>query len=323
MVAKQVCEIGYSLLNKPKKKEGPPPWLSTLDTRLMTHHAIIDAMNDTTNLVPETRYALVTGGGSGLGREFCRRLAQQGWHIACADIDLSAAEETLAEIQITGGSGQVEIFDVADADAWKALVDKLREQWPRLDMLVNNAGLAAGGEIGEAPLEDFQRVLDVNLRGVLYGCHTMVPWLKETSPGGQIVNIASIFAAVSAPTMGAYCLSKAGVLSLSETLYTELRHLGIGVTVVMPGFFESGLIGRGRFSERRHRKLAIDYTRRSTITAEDVVEQTFTAIERGKLYVVLGKRSRLIWRLKRLAPTWLLRRVASIHRRKTAKNSGE
>ncbi len=262
----------------------------------------------------EKRYALVTGGGSGLGRAFCRRLALDGWHVACADVDQPSAEQTIADLQAAGGSGQVELLDVADADAWQRLRDKLRREWLRLDLLVNNAGICASGEIGDAPLEDFQRVLDVNLRGVLFGCHTMAPWLKESAPGGHIVNISSIAGVLSAPAMGAYNISKAGVVSLSETLYVELRPVGVGVTVVLPGFFPSELVSRGRFTAQKHRTIAERHTKKTQLTAERVVESTLLALKRGKLYVVVGRRARWLWRLKRLAPTTVLRIAGKYYR---------
>ncbi len=270
----------------------------------------------------EKRYALVTGGGSGLGRAFCRRLALDGWHVACADVRQPSAEQTIADLQAAGGSGQVEPLDVADADAWRTLRDKLRREWPRLDLLVNNAGICASGEIGDAPLEDFHRVLDVNLRGLLYGCHTMAPWLKETAPGGQIVNISSIAGMLSAPAMGAYNISKAGVVSLSETLYAELRPVGVGVTVVLPGFFPSELVSRGQFTAQMHRTIAEQHTKKTQLTAERVVESTLLAVKRGKLYVVVGRRARWLWRLKRLAPTTMLRIAGKYYRRQLRKFEG-
>lgn len=264
----------------------------------------------------EQRFALVTGGGSGLGRAFCLRLALDGWHVACADIDQPSADETLAHIVANGGRGQVETLDVTDAPTWTALRERLRREWPRLDLLVNNAGICAAGEIGEVPLEDLESVLDVNLRGTLLGCHTMTPWLKETAPGGHIVNVASIAGVLSLPSMGAYNVSKAGVVSLSETLYGELRPQGVGVTVVLPGFFASELVSRGRFASERHRRLAQRYSSRAQITVEEVVERTLRAVERGKLYVVVGRRARWLWRLKRLAGTTLMRLTSRAYRRR-------
>lgn len=248
------------------------------------------------------RYAIVTGAGSGLGRAFCLQLACDGWHVCVTDIDLAAAEKTLATLVAASGSGKAMQLDVTDAVCWQKLLQTLRREWPRLDLLINNAGVCAAGEIGEAPLEDFQTVLDVNFHGVLNGCQTMVPWLKETSPGGHVVNVASIFGLVAPPTMGAYNVSKAAVVALSETLYGELLPHDIGVTVVAPGFFASQLLDRGRFETDEQRQSARRYMKDASISAEEVVDQTVAAIKRKKLYVVLGRKARWIWRLKRWLP---------------------
>ena len=272
----------------------------------------------------QRRYALVTGGGSGLGRAFCLRLARAGWYVAVTDIDGAAADETLGLLTTEGGHGQTEQLDVTDAEAWIALSEKLREDWPRLNLLINNAGVCCAGEVGVAPLEHAMRVLDINLRGVLCGCHTMVPWLKQTAPGGHILNIASIFGIIAPPTMAAYCASKAAVVTLSESLYGELVPHKIGVTVAVPGFFPTNLLVNGQFDEIAYRNIASNYMAQSPLTADEVVRQTMTAVERGKLYVALGRRARWYWRLKRLFPSGVTQMAAYQYRhqiQKQAKNN--
>ncbi len=248
------------------------------------------------------RYALVTGGGSGLGREFCLRLAREGWRVAVTDIDLVAAEKTSAEIASSGGSAQVELLDVTNLQSWQTLALRLQQAWPQLDLLVNNAGICGTGKVGSDTLPAFEAMMDVNFRGTLNGCQTMVPWLQETAPGGHIVNVASIFGLIAPPGMSAYNCSKAAVVALSETLYGELRPHGIGMTIVAPGFFPSNLVQRGTFETDSDRALAEQYTQNSNITPEKIVDLTLTAIRRGRLYVVLGRRARWMWRLKRFLP---------------------
>ena len=261
------------------------------------------------------RYALVTGGGSGLGREFCRRLASSSWNVACTDINLEAAERTVAEILEAGGSARAYHHDVVDKSQWQSLREQLASEWPRLDLLVNNAGICGTGELGDAPVEDFERILDVNLRGTVYGCHTMIPWFKEHAPGGHIVNISSIASIVSGPAMAAYNVSKAGVLSLSETLYAELRPLRIGVTVVLPGFFSSELIKSGFYNTDFQRNAAQYYTDNSSITVETIVDRTLKAVRRKKFYLVVGRRAALTWQFKRMASITWLNLVDKIYRR--------
>jgi short-subunit dehydrogenase len=110
--------------------------------------------------------------------------------------------------------------------------------------------------------------------------------------------------------MSAYNAAKAGVISLSETLHGELRARGIGVTAVLPGFFESRLLGQGTFDDERLRDLAERLSKRSGFTVADVVEQTMRGVECNQLHVILGRKARLAWRLKRLAPRWFQRYVA-------------
>ena len=266
------------------------------------------------------RYALVTGAGSGLGRAFCLRLAREGWHVAVTDVDLVAAEKTNAEVVAAGGSGQVELLDVTSRDAWRRLLMSLRSDWPQLDLLINNAGICASGEIGEAPLETFQSVLDVNFHGVLLGCHTMVPWMRETGQG-HIVNVASIFGLVAPASMGAYNTSKASVVALSETLDCELKSQGIGVTIVAPGFFASQLIRHGNFATEQQQRIAEQYLQRAQLTAEEVVQHTLTAVRRKQLYVVLGRKARWIWRLKRWMPSRFAKLMAWRYGRKLRQTS--
>src|SRR3990172_945471 len=118
-----------------------------------------------------TRYALITGGASGLGRAFCLRLARDGWHVGIADVDVPGAEATLHEIKQAGGTGEATPLDVASADAWLALRDRLQSAWPRLDLLVNNAGELVSGVVGDVDLADVERLVAVNLLGTYYGCH--------------------------------------------------------------------------------------------------------------------------------------------------------
>jgi NAD(P)-dependent dehydrogenase (short-subunit alcohol dehydrogenase family) len=259
----------------------------------------------------QPRTAILTGAASGLGRALAVRLAKDGWQLALADVDTERAHETLILVEKAGGSGQVERLDVADPAQWAPLVEKLRQQWPQLDLLVNNAGVCGAGDVGDFPLEDWQWLLGVNLHGVIYGCHTCLPWLKQNPNGAHIINTASIAAFLAAPTMGAYNVAKAGVLALSETMYAELAPQGIGVSVVCPGFFQSGLLEKGRFMHEFGRELAADYMRNSPFTADHVADAAVRAMYRKKFYVIEGRRARWLWRVKRSMPLGFIKLVSS------------
>ena len=275
-----------------------------------------------------TRHAIVTGAAGGLGRAFCRLLARDGWRIAIVDIDQAGAEQTRNEIVEAGGSGQVEICDVTSAADWRSLRDRLRGDWRRLDLLVNNAGMFGSGFVGALDLDAAERVMRLNLLGTLVGCDTMAPWLVESAAetartrgearadqqpiaaAPHIINVASAFAHFCPPGMGVYSASKAAVVALSETLYGELRPRGVGVTVVCPGVMPTGFIRDAAFDSPAYQRLTESYVRNSTLAPEAVAAAALRGMRRGELYVVEGARERWFWRLKRLLPTHFLRRVA-------------
>ena len=263
-------------------------------------------------MIPCRRHALITGAASGLGRALAVRLARDGWHVAVCDVDDAGGRETVSLVEQAGGTGQAERLDVTLPAEWESLRDRLRGQWERIDLLVNNAGVSGAGEVGRFPLDDWRWILNVNLFGVIHGCHCFVDWLAENPDRPHIVNTASMAAVVSAPTMGGYNVSKAGVVSLSETLYAELLHRGVGVTVLCPGFVQTRLLDAGRWHRPALKLRAEERFAEARITADDVAEATLRAIRRRQLYVVLPLRGRIFWRLKRLVPQWFMTRVARI-----------
>lgn len=260
------------------------------------------------------RNAIITGAASGLGRALAVRLARDGWHIAICDINDAGAEETLRQVRHAGGHGRIVHLDVTDPAAWQEVHDQLRGEWDQLDLLVNNAGVAGAGEVGEFSLDDWHWIININLYNAIYGCHTFIGWLKENPHGAHIINTASLAAIGSAPAMAGYNVSKAGVLSLSETLYTELAPHNVGVTVVCPAFFATNLLTTGRFTQTDWRRVAEKAFEVSTMTAEYVADQAVHAMQHKQLYVVLPKSARLQWWFKRLMPQRFLRKVAAMMR---------
>jgi NAD(P)-dependent dehydrogenase (short-subunit alcohol dehydrogenase family) len=256
------------------------------------------------------RRALITGAGSGLGRAIAIELARDSWELALCDINTDACEQTAEQVRAVGGQARVESLDISSAEQWTALVAKLKAQWPALDLLVNDAGVGAEGNIGDCPLADWQRVLHINLFGAIYGCHYCRDWLLARPNGAHVVNVASAAPFFCGPGMGAYTVSKAGVLALSETLYAELRPRGVGVTVVCPGFFPTNLLQNAHFQDEQQRGIAQRLMQWSPISAEDVARAAIKAMRRKQLYVVLPLRVRIFWRLRRLFPATMMRLVA-------------
>lgn len=262
------------------------------------------------------RNAIITGAASGLGRALALRLARDGWQIAICDINDAGSQETLALVRAAGGEGHVEHLNVTSSDEWAALRERLQAKWQNLDLLVNNAGVAGAGEVGKFSLEDWHWILDINLWNGIYGCHTFVDWLKANPRGAHIINTASMAGMASAPGMAGYNVSKAGMVSLSETLYAELQPANVGVTVICPTFFATNLLKEGRFHTPDWKRLAEKAFTESKLTAEQVADSAVRAMQRKQLYVVEPASARFQWRYKRFFPQKFLNTVARMLNRR-------
>jgi NAD(P)-dependent dehydrogenase (short-subunit alcohol dehydrogenase family) len=259
----------------------------------------------------ERRTAIVTGSASGLGRALAVRLARDGWRLALADIAEESNSKTLELVERAGGSGQCERLDISRFEDWLALRDRLQNQWTQLDLLVNNAGIAGSGAMGEFPIDQWRRLIDVNLMGAVYGCHVLVDWLKSHPRRSHIINTASLAAVTAAPTMAAYNAAKAGVLALSETLFAELKQHRVGVTVLCPGFFATNLLASGHFVNETEKNFAERMMEKSAFDADHVAEMAIRAMDRGQLHVVVGGRARWLWRIKRWFPRLYMKLLAN------------
>jgi NAD(P)-dependent dehydrogenase (short-subunit alcohol dehydrogenase family) len=245
--------------------------------------------------------AVVTGGGSGLGAAFGRQLAARGVPVVLADLHGERAEAVAAGLRASGAEAWGVQVDVRDPDAVAGLLAHALTVLPAVDFWVNNAGVAVAGPVGEVPLADWRWVMDVNLWGVVHGCHVVVPHLRAQGRG-WVVNVASAAGLISTPEMGPYNVTKAGVVSLSETLYGELSPLGIGVTVVCPTFFRTNLLDEARNTSSRATKVANKLMDRSRTTADDVARRALDDARAGRLFSVAMADGRWMWRGRRLLP---------------------
>jgi short-subunit dehydrogenase len=176
--------------------------------------------------------------------------------------------------------------------------------------LVNNAGVAGSGRVGEYSIENWHWIVDINLWNGINGCHTFVEWLKSNPRGAHIINTCSLAAIASAPTMAAYNVTKAGMLALSETLYSELMPYNVGVTALCPSVFRTNLLDNSRWCQPEERRLFEKGFAETKMTAEHVAEAAIRAMQRKQLYVMEPFEARFNWYLKRLSPSWFLRKVS-------------
>jgi NAD(P)-dependent dehydrogenase (short-subunit alcohol dehydrogenase family) len=247
--------------------------------------------------------AVVTGAGSGIGRSFAVELASRGCSIVCSDINEASAKETVMLVERSGGSGLAVHCDVSSSEDVAALRDQAIDWFGSAPtMLINNAGIGAGGHtVGQSSLEQWERTLRINLWGAVYGCHHFLPIMKQAGEGG-IINVASAAGFAAGPRMAAYNVSKAGVMSLSETLAAELAGSGVRVTVLCPTFVKTNIYF-GELIEASAAHAAAQLAKYVGMSPEKVAVMTLDAHDKGRLYVVPQLDARAIWLAKRLIPT--------------------
>ena len=244
---------------------------------------------------------VITGAGSGLGRMLALDFSKLAWRVVVSDINLERAEET---VRLMNGNGQglVVKCDVTKPEEVEALADTVLAAWGSADIIINNAGVPVVGFMEKITLEDWKFEIDMMLMSVIYGCRTFIPIFKKQG-WGHIVNVASSAGIVSLPEMSPYNATKAGVISLSETLRVELKGSNIGVTVVCPTFFKSNLLDQFRVTDERQLRMADSFFNRFSFgTAESVSTATLKAIKKNKLFVLPQPDAKLFWFMKRMAP---------------------
>jgi len=247
--------------------------------------------------------AVITGAGSGIGAAFAVELAKRGGRVVCSDIDETASRATADTIIAAGGAAMSVRCDVSRIEDVKLLAKTARSWFGGPPtVVVNNAGVAAGGtRIGELSLDDWTWVLNVNLWGPIHGCHVFAPILRAAGYGA-IINVASAAAFGAAPGMAAYNVSKAGVLSLSETLAAELSGTGVHVTVLCPTFVKTNIVEAGRIT-RSSTQLAEALMRWTGFSPTRVARMCLDTMDRGGLYCMPQPDARIGWGIKRFTPT--------------------
>jgi NAD(P)-dependent dehydrogenase (short-subunit alcohol dehydrogenase family) len=269
-------------------------------------------------MVTSQKHGIITGAASGIGRALAVLIAREGWRLALVDLNGEGLAETKKLVEQAGGTAECFVQDVGDREAWRTLHAELTQRWPGLDLLVNNAGIAAAGDTELFTDDDWAAVFQTNWWGVQYGCHEFIPWLKQNLSGGSILNVASLAAYTAVPSTGAYTASKAAVVAFSETLYGELKPFKIGVSVSCPGFVPTNLLKGGRFQNEQLRRDGEYWMTWSNLTADFVAAEAWRAVRKRRLYAISGARARMCVRVKRYFPRFFHWALALINARGVA-----
>src|SRR5581483_10609023 len=247
------------------------------------------------------KVAVITGGASGLGLAMARRAAAEGMKLVLADIEEDALRRVEQEFRKAGVPAIGIWTDVSRAHDIERLAEKTLATYGAVHLLCNNAGVASGGAVWENTVSDWEWVLGVNLWGVIHGIRTFLPIMLRQDVECHVVNTASVAGLLSVPNMGIYCVSKHGVVTLSECLYHDLqqRNAKVGVSVLCPAYVPTGIADSERnrppLLRNAHRaKTAEEIAREEQlrhavssgrISAERVAEQVFDAVHASRFYV--------------------------------------
>lgn len=259
------------------------------------------------------KLAVITGAGSGIGRETAYALAELGCEVVLADINTAGAEETAAECKASGVLTSVYPLDVADTRAVNEFAETVRKNHGVPDIVINNAGIAVAGPALAATDEQVDRVLDINLRGVISGSRAFGRQMVERGAGGHIVNVASAAAFTPSRDLGLYSASKAGVLMFCESLRAELAEHKVGVTAICPGIVHTNITSTteiaGTEDEAGNRRRIDDFYARRGFTPDKVARDIVKAILSNKAVVPVTPEAKFGYRSYRFFP-WASRIAA-------------
>ncbi|MCC7250145.1 MAG: SDR family NAD(P)-dependent oxidoreductase [Lysobacter sp.] len=254
------------------------------------------------------RRVLITGAGSGLGLALAQRYARSGARVACVDIDASRAEA--ARDGLPGDGHLALVADVGDDASMQTLHDAVQREWNGVDVLINNAGIASAGAMVETTMDEWRKVLEIDLLGVVRGCRLFLPGMLAAKRG-QILSTASFAGLAGAPNLMSYGVAKAGVVALSEQLRAEVEPLGLRVGVICPAFFRTNLMDTALANDATKARVE-RWMDRAPDTVDSVADKVFADAERGVFMIIPTKREPGYWRLKRWFPGLYFRKLTKM-----------
>jgi NAD(P)-dependent dehydrogenase (short-subunit alcohol dehydrogenase family) len=249
------------------------------------------------------KIAVVTGGGSGIGRAICTYLAERGAHVVAADRNPEGAEETVLRIRSAGGSAESQRVDVADPGEVESLIHGVTSRHGRIDYLFNNAGISINGEFQDLTMQHLQSVMKVNFWGTIYGCRSVYPIMKKQG-FGHIVNTASLAGLIPGGLTSIYSASKHAVVGFSLTLRAEARQYGIKVSALCPGYMRTNI---QKTTENVSAYMNSEKNRQMNAEMkfpipEDCIDRMMRGVRRNRGIIVIPIKHKIYWWLHRIAP---------------------
>jgi len=253
--------------------------------------------------------AVVTGGASGIGRGLAEELVKRGCEVVLADRQIELAEEVASEICTSGRKAMALKVDVTDFLAVEQLVQEAVERTGRLDYIFNNAGIGIGGNVTHYDIEDWNQMMDVNLRGVINGVQAALK-VMLTQGFGHIVNTASLAGLIPSPGNVAYATTKYAVVGLSNSLRAEAAKLGVRVSVLCPGFVRTAILeGGGKYgkmlidlSPEQHRRMLEMIEKFKPISPNIFAKKALNSVAKNKAIIIVPAWWKLFWWMNRLFP---------------------
>ena len=252
------------------------------------------------------KIALVTGGASGIGRALCEQLGGHGTTVIVADINAGKAEAVAQGITQRGGRAGSAVLDVSDTDAVRQFIDAMVAAYGRIDYLFNNAGIAIVGDMRNMTAADWERILAVNLRGVVNGVAAAYPHMISQR-AGHIVNTASMAGLVPMPALVAYAMTKHAVIGLSTSLRIEAAPFGVRISAVCPGFVHTGIVTAAHYLDAPREAVTPVLKFLRPIEASDCARAVLRGVRRNRAIIVTPFAARLGWWFYDLFPQLWLR----------------
>lgn len=255
---------------------------------------------DRTMKIYKGKVAVVTGGASGIGRCLSLALAKSGATVIVADINLETANKVVAEITKAGGKSQAVLLDVTKQKNFTQVIEEIFEEYGRLDFLFNNAGIAVIGSLRDINIEDCDRMIDINIRGVLHGVKAVYPiFIKQGS--GHIINTASLAGLVPAPILSAYAATKHAVVGLSTSLRLEAAANNIRVSAVCPSAVSTPLLKSKRVNVTDDMMSGF-IKKFGVIEPEECVDAIMRGVAKNQALIIVPNLAHMSWRAYRLVP---------------------